>query len=115
MPSPAVALLYCPCPNPDAAVELARGLLDDRLIACGNVLPGVRSVYRWEGAIEDAAEAVLVCKPPSGRAAAAAAELERRHPYETPAVLTLPAEASAAFAAWVAGEVAGGRPSAPAA
>ena len=106
-PAPAVAFLYSTAPDADAAASLARALVEERLIACGNVLPGVRSVYRWEGEVADDAEAALVCKTTAAKADAAAARLAELHPYEVPAVTRFDAAGGwPPFLAWVAGEVA---------
>ena len=54
-------------PTPERAAELARALVEERLAACGNVVPGLRSIYRWEGKLEDEAEALLVLKTTQAR------------------------------------------------
>ncbi|NLH82093.1 MAG: divalent-cation tolerance protein CutA [Phyllobacteriaceae bacterium] len=97
-----LVLIWSTWPDADTARRAARDLVEARLAACGVVLPAVASVYRWNGAIEEAEEAVLLVKTRAGAAAAATAAIERVHPYEVPAVLTLPIEAaSAAYGAWV--------------
>ena len=103
---PIVAFLYCTVPDAQTAAALARALVEERLIACGNVLPGVRSVYRWKGAVADEVEAVLVCKTTAAKADAAAARLAELHPYDVPAVTRFDAAGGwPAFLVWVAGEV----------
>ena len=105
---PAVAFLYVTAPDADAAAALARTLVEERLIACGNVLPGVRSVYRWDGAVTEDAEAVLICKTTAANAAAAAERIAELHPYDLPAVTRFDAAGGLPdFLRWVAGEVAG--------
>ena len=105
--APPLALLYATAPDADAAASLARTLVEERLIACGNVLPGVRSVYRWEETVTESAEAVLICKTTAAKADAAAVRLAELHPYDVPAVVRLDAgSGAAAFVGWVAGEVA---------
>ena len=79
-PPPPVAFLYATAPDAGTAASLARALVEERLIACGNVLPGVRSVYRWEGAVTEDAEAVLICKTTAANADAAAARLAELSP-----------------------------------
>lgn len=76
---------------PDAAVaeRLARTLVEERLAACVNALPGVRSVYRFEGRVEDANEVLLVVKTRADRSAALAARVRELHPYALPEVLEL--------------------------
>jgi periplasmic divalent cation tolerance protein len=89
---------------PDAATAevLARALVEERLAACVNVVPGVRSIYRWQGRVEEAAELLLVAKTRADRGAALAARVRELHPYELPEVLELPAlGGSEAYLEWV--------------
>ena len=93
------------------AVRLARALLDRRLAACVNVLPGVRSLYRWKGAIEDDREHLLVIKTSAGRYPALAAAFEELHPYEVPELLALPVEAGAErYLSWLGSSVSADSP-----
>ena len=90
-------------PSPDQAAELARALVEERLAACGNVLPAIRSIYRWEGKVHDDAEALLVLKTTRGRFEALRDRILALHPYDVPEVIALPVEAgSAAYLAWIA-------------
>ncbi len=92
-------------PSVQQAVELARALVEERLAACGNVLPGVRSVYRWEGSVREDAEALLVLKTTRARLEALRERVLALHPYQVPEVLALPVEAgSAAYLAWISAE-----------
>lgn len=85
-----------------AATALVTALLAERLVACGTVLPGGRSHYRWEGAIAHEAEVVLVLKTTRARLAALEAAFARLHPYTVPELLALPvAHGSAAYLAWL--------------
>ncbi len=94
-------------PTAELAAGLARTLVEERLAACGNVLPGVRSVYRWEGEVHDDAEALLVLKTSRARFEALRERVLSLHPYQVPEVLALPVEAgSAPYLAWIAGETA---------
>jgi periplasmic divalent cation tolerance protein len=92
-------------PTAEKAAELARALVEERLAACGNVVPGVRSVYRWEGKVLDDAEALLVLKTTRARFEALRERVLALHPYDVPEVLALAVEAgSEAYLAWIAGE-----------
>jgi periplasmic divalent cation tolerance protein len=92
-------------PSAEKAAELARALVDERLAACGNVVPGLRSIYRWEGRVQDDAEALLVLKTTRARFEALRDRVVALHPYQVPEVLALPVEAgSAAYLAWIAAE-----------
>jgi periplasmic divalent cation tolerance protein len=92
-------------PTPERAAEIARALVEERLAACGNVLPAIRSIYRWEGKVQDEAEALLVLKTTRARLEALRERVLALHPYEVPEVLALPVEAgSAPYLAWLAAE-----------
>ena len=89
---------------PDAATaeRLARALVEERLAACVNLVPGVRSVYRWQGQVEDASEFLLVAKTRADRSAALALRVRELHPYELPEVLELAVPGgSAEYLDWV--------------
>ena len=99
-------VVLCTVPTAELAAELARTLVEARLAACGNVVPGLRSVYRWQGKVEDEAEVLLVLKTTRERFPALRDELLRRHPYQVPEVLALPVEAgSAAYLEWLSAQV----------
>lgn len=94
-------------PSAEQAAELARALVEERLAACGNVVSGVRSIYRWEGKVQDDAEALLVLKTTRARLEELRERVLALHPYEVPEVLALPVEAgSARYLAWIAAETA---------
>lgn len=104
MPSEAIVVL---CTVPDAAVgeRLARGAVEARLAACVNILPGVRSIYRWQGRIQDEAEVQLVIKTRAEHFSELEAWLKQHHPYDVPEVIALPAHAvSPAYLAWIENE-----------
>ena len=89
-------------PDADCAETLARTLVDERLAACVNVVPGVRSFYRWEGAVQEDGELLLVAKTRGERAEALVARVKELHPYELPEVLALPVgSGSADYLQWV--------------
>jgi periplasmic divalent cation tolerance protein len=88
-------------PGEADGVALGRTLVEERLAACVNVLPEMTSVYRWQGAVEEAREQQLVIKTVRGRIVELAARLRQLHPYEVPEFLVLDAAASAAYGAWI--------------
>jgi periplasmic divalent cation tolerance protein len=101
-------LVLCTAPTAEVAAGLARALVEARLAACGNVLPGLRSIYRWQGRVEDEPEVLLLLKTTRASFPALRDELLRRHPYEVPEVLALPVEAgSAPYLTWLAAQVGG--------
>jgi periplasmic divalent cation tolerance protein len=92
-------------PTPERAAEIARTLVEERLAACGNVVPGLRSIYRWEGKVQEDAEALLLLKTTRGRFEALRERVLALHPYDVPEVIAVPVEAgSAPYLAWIASE-----------
>jgi periplasmic divalent cation tolerance protein len=77
----------------DEAVTLIRALLERRLIACGNILPGVRSIYRWEGKVADEREVIVLMKTRAVRMDALEMAFGELHPYKVPELLALPVSA----------------------
>lgn len=100
--SPGLVVVMTTAPSPDHAHALARALVEEGLAACVNILPQVRSVYVWQGAVCDEPEVVCLMKTTKDHLAELVARLQERHPYELPEVVVLEAaQASAAYAAWV--------------
>jgi periplasmic divalent cation tolerance protein len=89
-------------PNAEVGALIARALVEERLAACVNVIPGVRSIYRWEDEVQDDPEVVLIIKTRADRCEALAARIKDLHPYDVPEVLVLPAVGgSAPYLAWI--------------
>lgn len=80
-------------PSTEKAAELAKALVEEALAACGNIIPGVRSIYRWEGKLCDDAEVLLVLKTERHLFEALRTRVLALHPYSTPEVIALPVEA----------------------
>ena len=100
-----VRLVLTTCPDEATARAICRTLVEERLAACGNLVPGVRSIYRWKGAIEEAGEVLVLLKIPADGVPAAAARLRELHPYEVPEVLVLEIERGAPdYLRWVVEE-----------
>ncbi len=93
-------VVLCNCP-PDGAADLARTLVEDGLAACVNVLPGVRSFYVWDGAVQDDAESTLLIKVAAEGVDALRAALIDRHPYDVPEVVVLAVDADASHGPYV--------------
>jgi periplasmic divalent cation tolerance protein len=84
------------------AERIAEALVEERLAACVNVLPGVRSIYRWKGAVEREEERLLVVKTRADRFAALRDRVLALHPYEVPEVVAVTIEAgSPAYLRWL--------------
>jgi periplasmic divalent cation tolerance protein len=106
--APEAAFVYTTAPDLETARAVAGALVERRLAACVNMLPGMISVYRWNGALEEAAEVAMIVKTSAGRVAAVVAAIHELHPYEVPAAVTLPAAGgSAAYLHWIAAETGG--------
>jgi len=89
------------------AAQIARTLVEERLAACGTLLPRARSIYRWRETIEDAEEVVLLLKTRTERFAALCTRLHELHPYETPEITALPIVAGLAeYLLWIDGATA---------
>lgn len=89
----------------DAARDLVKGLIDDRLIACGTIVSKGTSIFRWEGAVTDETEFVVLMKTRLECWDELQAAVEERHPYELPELLALPVEVgSPRYLQWVAEE-----------
>jgi periplasmic divalent cation tolerance protein len=106
--SPACALVITTLASREAALPIAHTLVEERLAACVQLVDGLRSIYRWQGRVDESAECQLLAKAPPDRAAALVARLRALHPYELPEILVLDAQASDAYAAWLRAETAPG-------
>ena len=98
-----VLACFCTCPDAGSAVRIAEALVEARLAACVNQLPGLRSVNRGHGAIERADEVLLVIKTTRARLDAVTAAIRDLHPNELPEVIAFEvAGGLAAYLDWVA-------------
>ncbi|HYO67176.1 MAG TPA: divalent-cation tolerance protein CutA [Archangium sp.] len=95
-------LVMVTAPTADKAAELARTLVEEGLAACGNVVPGLRSIYRWEGKVHDEPEALLILKTRASHFEALRERVVQVHPYQCPEVLRLDvAEGHAPYLQWI--------------
>jgi len=93
-------------PDAAAAGTAAEALVKERLAACVNILPGVQSVYRWEGRVESGAEVLALIKTTHERYPALESRLRELHPYEVPEIVAVPAAAVAeTYLQWVADSI----------
>jgi len=84
---------------------MARALVEEHLAAGGNIVPGMQSIYRWDGAVREAAEVLLILKTRSHRADGLPARIVALHPYECPCIVMLPiVGGNPDYLAWVAAE-----------
>jgi periplasmic divalent cation tolerance protein len=90
------------------ARALVTALLEARLIACGTLIPGARSIYRWEGAVTEEAEVVVLLKTDDSKWDALCGAVRERHPYQVPELLALPvAHGLDLYLSWLTNEVVG--------
>ena len=103
---PVSALIcFCTCPDADSAERIAAALVAERLAACVNLLPGLRSVYRWQGKVEAAAEVLLLVKTSAEAYPALQERLRQLHPYELPELLAVEAASGLpVYLQWLAAE-----------
>ena len=78
------------CASSEEAEKVARTLVEKKLAACVNILPAVRSIYRWKGAIEDDQETLLLIKSSRALFGDLRAEIEKLHSYEIPEAIAIP-------------------------
>ena len=90
------------CPSPAQARRLATALVRHRAAACVNILPGVRSVFRWRGAMDEARETLLIIKTPRRQFEPLRRLVRALHPYEVPEIIALPTRGGhAPYLRWV--------------
>lgn len=96
-----LVVILCTAPDEPTARQLARSLVEEHLAACVNVIPGMRSFYRWRGKIEAEAEVQLIIKTRADRFDELAEWIAANHPYDVPEIIALPAgRASDEYVAW---------------
>ena len=102
-PIPSVSIVLTTLGKDDDARTIARVLVEERLAACVNIVPGVTSVYAWKGKISEDGEQQLVIKTSTSKIAALEARLRELHPYQTPEFLVIHASGgSEPYLTWVA-------------
>jgi periplasmic divalent cation tolerance protein len=101
--------VYTTYPSIVEAEAAGRSLVERRLCACVNILPGMVSLYRWQGSIERGEEAVMIVKTRAGLAETVRAVVKQMHSYTTPAILVIPLESvDPDYHAWIVAETSGG-------
>ena len=99
-------VVLCTCESRQQALTIAEALVDSRMAACVNVLPGIHSVYRWQGNVETAAEVLLLIKTTQECFAAMRDLIGELHSYDTPEIIALPVvEGSEKYLSWLREQV----------
>lgn len=81
--------VFCTCPDEDTAARLAHGLVQARLAACVNVIPSIRSIYAWQGQVEDQSEALMLIKTAADHFFDIEHWIGEHHPYDVPEILAI--------------------------
>ncbi|MFQ6046155.1 MAG: divalent-cation tolerance protein CutA [Gemmatimonadales bacterium] len=107
----AYVVVFTTLPSVDEGRRFVRGLVEDRVAACGTVLPGATSVYWWQGKIEETSEVQVVLKTRRERWTELERAVQERHPYDVPELLAMPVEAGlSAYLDWINAEPSDGTP-----
>ena len=101
----ALVLGYITCENVDEAEKIARVLLNERLIACANIVDNISSLYRWKGKIEESNEALLIVKSESGRIDKIIEKVKKLHSYDVPSIDFVQMKSSRECEKWLRGEL----------
>lgn len=97
--------IYVTCGTEDEAASIARTLVGEGLAACGNIFSGVRSIYSWQGEVQDEGEVALLLKTRAAVADEAVARIAALHSYDQPCIEVWPVTGAAeGFTAWVAAQ-----------
>lgn len=83
-------IVYITAPNEDEAAKIARALVEESLAGCVNIIRGIRSIYRWQGKIEDEEEALLIAKTRGELFAKLEEKVKKIHPYSVPEIIAVP-------------------------
>ena len=83
-------VIFCTVPDPESGRRIARHLVEEKLAACVNLLPGAVSIYRWQEKLEEAQECLLLIKTRGARVPEVQARIGVLHPYEVPEIVALP-------------------------
>lgn len=105
MPSTDAIVVLTTVASAEEGVALVRSLLERRLIACGTLMPGARSLYRWKGKIADEQETIVLLKTRAARVEGLRIAFGELHPYRVPELLALPVSAGLdKYLEWIEGE-----------
>jgi len=97
-----ISVLYVPCGNREEAESISHKLLEEKLIACANIIPAADSLYVWEGMLEQTQESILLVKTSPEYRSRVMQRIEELHSYSCPCIIEWKVEAvNPAYAAWV--------------
>jgi len=102
-------IVFMTAPSAGIASDIVRTLVEEGVIACGNIVPGVTSIYEWQGALEQTAEALVVMKTVVGRLEQLEQRVNALHPYDVPELLAVAvSEGNPPYLAWLVGNASAG-------
>jgi len=83
-------IIYVTAPDEETAVTIGRALVEEKLAACANIVPRIRSLYRWKGAVEDEREVLMILKTRTELFDRVEQRVRSMHPYEVPEIVAIP-------------------------
>jgi len=102
MADPEIRMIYITASNADEALRIGRALVEERLAACANIIGPIRSLYWWEGKLQEEPEAICLCKTRAALVARLTQRVKELHGYECPCVVAVPIDGgNPAFLEWV--------------
>ena len=102
------ALVWCPFPDADVARDIAAQLLEQKLIACANIMPAIESVFEWQGEVQSGTEVAVLLKTTCDKLDVLVQCLGESHPYDTPAIVGWRCDAAHPLTLQWLGETIGG-------
>jgi periplasmic divalent cation tolerance protein len=110
-PTPGICVVLMTAPSADVAASIGRALVEERLAACANVVPAVRSIYAWQGTICDEGEVLCIIKTRRTLFDQVRDRIVALHPYEVPEIIAIdPSAVSEPYSSWVIDNTRGGQP-----
>jgi periplasmic divalent cation tolerance protein len=107
--APEIRVVLVTAPDPHTAAGLARVLVEERLAACGNVVPGITSVFRWDGEVQEESEVLLILKTEARQLERLVSRTVELHPYDVPEVIAVPVDfGHRPYLSWVSESVSEG-------
>lgn len=90
MSESAVYIVYATAPDEESAARIAKTVVEEQLAACANIVPRIRSIYRWQGKVEDEPESLIFFKTAGDRVTDLLARIKTLHTYDVPDIVAFP-------------------------
>lgn len=102
MKEDSLLMIFVTVPNEEVAARLGKTLVTEKLIACVNIISGIRSIYSWQGKLEDSSEALMIIKTTQACYPNVEKRLQELHPYDTPEIIAVsPKKVANTYSQWV--------------